>query len=423
MEPNVTIEEEEGKLANEPKAKLEHRRPSRGVVAESKHAAADEAQQRQNEEQMDYERIREENIRRNQEFLRNLGLEGVRADISVATAVAKQRREVDRITQARRGKRGREEESSTVVRRSSRVAAEAIRGDIGQLLRAAVTTPLTPAQEEELKGLEARLQTEVGEGAALGMIASAQDEDLKPRRQEGPELPLRTVSDMATDTLEAAHSEVVALLGGLNVHHGRPGKRHDAHISRDQDRYHGFGKGSDYEFVAVSKTTSGRITTMYLHPSDHKLIAVAGDKSGNVGIWDIDASNHDMGEEEKVYYYKPFASNVCAASASLSDPSRLWLASYDGTVRCLDVGKEALVLGFKTPKEEFDDGDSYLTDVAFAHQPLHAAHGEHVAYLARSDGVVAGIDLRTGSSNYTWTHQTTSGKISCAIVPLPSLYI
>lgn len=424
------------------------RRASRGVSSETKNVSDSVVTSTSNEQLsdvvvvkdeeveavVDYDRIREENIRRNQLFLRDLGLEGMRSDMEVAAAKSRSAStQGDRATQARRSKRARQEEGEGTIRRSSRVATESIRSGIERLVREAAVGTLTTQQAEELETLQTKLKSEVGEGAALGMIASAQDIDYGPKRKEGAELPLKDVSDMADDIIDSAHAEVIALMQGLHI--GTSSKaasskattsnattskatKGNADISNttgeDAKRgYTGFGETSDYSFVAVTKVTKERITATYLHPSEHKTIAIAGDKSGNIGIWDVNASDHAEDAEEKVYYYKPFSSNVCGISVPPSEPSRVWLASYDGTIRCLDTSKEALVLGFKTPINEYEDGGMYLTDVAFGHD-ANMHHGgpssDHIAYVARSDGVVAAIDLRSGSSDYLWRHQTNSGK-------------
>ena len=58
--------------------------------------------------------------------------------------------------------------------------------------------------------------------------------------------------------------------------------------------------------------------------------------------------------------------------------------SHDGTVRCLDMEKEAFVLAYISDTEL---GDESFLDASFAEDSFSA-------YLARSDGVVSLVDFR-----------------------------
>ena len=83
----------------------------------------------------------------------------------------------------------------------------------------------------------------------------------------------------------------------------------------------------------VAKTVPERIFSISFHPSANKLIAVAGDKWGNIGFFEPDATD----EEKAVTLFTPHTRPVTVLHFDQSAPSKLFSSSYDATVRCLDV--------------------------------------------------------------------------------------
>jgi WD40 repeat protein len=144
----------------------------------------------------------------------------------------------------------------------------------------------------------------------------------------------------------------------------------------------------------VAKLTESRIVAIWLHPSPHKVIAAAGDKEGNLGIWDVD---HKGGPTEGIYKYQPHVGNICRLHSWYQNPSKLYSASYDGTIRFLDLEKEVLSLAFTAPEGLYEMA---IVDAAFNDD------GSTV-YAGRNDGKVSLMDFRSKQSvnGYEWTFQ------------------
>jgi len=142
----------------------------------------------------------------------------------------------------------------------------------------------------------------------------------------------------------------------------------------------------------VAKVTENRITQVWIHPAEHKLLVCAADKSGYVGLWDVDAKeekhedeDEDEDEDEReeaaqekrkklrripasttgstststaaatrpiytygnryksrigvggVFKYRPHVSAVCRIYSTAAQRSNIHTVSYDGT------GKDACV--------------------------------------------------------------------------------
>ena len=52
----------------------------------------------------------------------------------------------------------------------------------------------------------------------------------------------------------------------------------------------------------VAKLTESRISSVWIHPSEHKLIVAAGDKAGHLGLWDVDSKTTGV---DGVFKYRP----------------------------------------------------------------------------------------------------------------------
>lgn len=117
------------------------------------------------------------------------------------------------------------------------------------------------------------------------------------------------------------------------------------------------------------KVTTDRINGIVFHPSNTKLLAIAGDTSGNLGFWDVNGSkkgeDNDEEEEPVVYMYRPHTRAITTLMFNPVDDQRLYTSSYDGTIQYFDIAQgsfESISLGSeKYPITHFDwalDGKS-----------------------------------------------------------------
>ncbi|KAJ7380972.1 WD repeat-containing protein 76 [Desmophyllum pertusum] len=82
----------------------------------------------------------------------------------------------------------------------------------------------------------------------------------------------------------------------------------------------------------VAKLVPERIFSMAFHPARYKTILLAGDKWGNLGIWDVGSSKGDDG----VYLYEPHSRPINCMAFDPGNCGKIFTCSYDGTLRCCD---------------------------------------------------------------------------------------
>lgn len=119
--------------------------------------------------------------------------------------------------------------------------------------------------------------------------------------------------------------------------------------------------------ISLVKITPERVYTMAFHPSETKPLIFAGDKMGHVGI--IDGSQkkpktEDDEEEDEpepvVTMLKPHARTISSMAIHPLKPTSLYTASYDSSIRELDLEKTLSVEKWGPEDIEIDDGVSGL---------------------------------------------------------------
>ncbi|GAB5585273.1 hypothetical protein Unana1_00173 [Umbelopsis nana] len=156
------------------------------------------------------------------------------------------------------------------------------------------------------------------------------------------------------------------------------------------------------------KVTPDRINFAAFHPSSNKLLACAGDVSGNLGFWDVNGQKEDPDSEDPqpiVYNYRPHTRNVTGVMYSPSNLSQLYTSSYDGTIQSFDMEKAEFVTAFEDP-------DSDIPFTAF-----DMDKDGHSIWFSTSDGTIGHHDLRTPNSDFT-IHTVREKKVGCISVNL-----
>ena len=153
----------------------------------------------------------------------------------------------------------------------------------------------------------------------------------------------------------------------------------------------------------VAKMCQSRITAVLVHPNKDKLVVLAGDKDGHVGLWDVNNLSDDTGG---VLTYRTHNANVTRFHCCETNASKIYSASYDGTIRCLDTKANAFVVSFDAP----DNADNcYTSDCFFASHH----HGSDVtAFIGKTDGNIAFADFRASSSAYQWQFPAQLSKVN-----------
>jgi len=155
----------------------------------------------------------------------------------------------------------------------------------------------------------------------------------------------------------------------------------------------------------VAKVVPDRIHSVAFHPSEHKLIAVTGDKKGYLGFWEVDAlPTENDSETDGVTLFKPHAGAINSLEWNKSG-SKLLSLSYDGTVRLFDINRQVFTEAFAAydNSDEFksklgygmDEGSKFYTQYA-----CYDHRNEECIFLSTSLGGTGHIDLRVGKMTF-----------------------
>ncbi|MCJ1323051.1 hypothetical protein MMC15_008402 [Xylographa vitiligo] len=172
------------------------------------------------------------------------------------------------------------------------------------------------------------------------------------------------------------------------------------------------------------KITPERIYSLGFHPEPSKALIFAGDKLGNLGIFDasqttnpapktepikaedLDSEDPEFDDDDlptpAITSFHLHTRTIAAFQFSPLNASHLYTASYDSSLRLLDLTKS-------TSTEIYGPSDSE------ADEPLSGIEVDplspHVLYFSRLDGFVGRHDTRAPASSATDVYQLSEKKI------------
>ncbi|XP_051983338.1 WD repeat-containing protein 76-like [Xyrauchen texanus] len=147
----------------------------------------------------------------------------------------------------------------------------------------------------------------------------------------------------------------------------------------------------------VAKVVKERIFSAVFHPSSSNLFMAAGDKFGNLGLWNMGAAWGDDG----VLLFEPHSRPItCMAFSSHS--SNLITVSYDGSARCMDLEKAVF--------DEVYRSNSALRSFDFLSSDCSTL------LLSNWDGDVAIVDRRTPGTSYESLYTIDPKALRCVHV-------
>ncbi|EEH22324.1 WD repeat-containing protein [Paracoccidioides brasiliensis Pb03] len=159
------------------------------------------------------------------------------------------------------------------------------------------------------------------------------------------------------------------------------------------------------------KITPERVYSMAFHPTESKPLVFAGDKLGNLGIFDAsqtppvnvktedDEDNDEEDPDPVIAIIKPHARTISAMRIHSSTPSKLYTASYDSSIRALDLEKSVSTEAY-APASKSDDEAVSGVDMA----PIDP----HVLYFTTLDGFFGRHDTRISGSGGSSDHKNRS---------------
>lgn len=124
------------------------------------------------------------------------------------------------------------------------------------------------------------------------------------------------------------------------------------------------------------KLTKDRMTYICFHPNVDKKLVFGGDSTGNFGIWDSENT-----DEVDIMSFKLHGKNIAKLEFSLTDVTKIYSASYDGSIRSIDLAT------MKSSQVFINEHDIGITDIQH--------NNEHEIYYTTMQGEFGKIDLRS----------------------------
>ncbi|KAF9986371.1 hypothetical protein BGZ75_001869 [Mortierella antarctica] len=158
------------------------------------------------------------------------------------------------------------------------------------------------------------------------------------------------------------------------------------------------------------KVCQGRIYCMAIHENKDKVLVCGGDIDGNLGFWDLDETldeNHepDYDEEPNIYSYKAHTRTLSSMQYSPTDPTKLFTSSYDGSIRYLDLGKQQFIESYVVSP----DASDHLGSVSLT------SSGQQL-WFADDEGGVTLKDVRTPKDEMVFRKLLHEKKVGCVNV-------
>ncbi|KAK5798973.1 WD40-repeat-containing domain protein [Linnemannia elongata] len=158
------------------------------------------------------------------------------------------------------------------------------------------------------------------------------------------------------------------------------------------------------------KVCQGRIYCMAIHENRDKILVCGGDVDGNLGFWDLDESQADdyepdEEEEPNIYNYKAHSRTLSSMQYSPTEPNKLFSTSYDGSVRYLDLVQQKFLESYVVAP----DASDHLGSVSIT------SSGQQL-WFADVDGGVTLKDIRTPKDEMVYRKILHEKKVGCVNV-------
>lgn len=145
----------------------------------------------------------------------------------------------------------------------------------------------------------------------------------------------------------------------------------------------------------ATKVVPERIYSVCFHPSKSKLIGCAGDKVGNIGLWNVN-STVENSDNDGVSLFKPHSRAISSLQWNSTGTS-LYSLSYDSTIKELDVESQTFNTMFATydSNEYIDKPGYYNMDGGWLQYGCLDNRNEQGYFLSTSYGDVLHLDFRS----------------------------
>ncbi|CAG8562428.1 6918_t:CDS:2 [Dentiscutata erythropus] len=101
---------------------------------------------------------------------------------------------------------------------------------------------------------------------------------------------------------------------------------------------------------ASVKVTPERIYSIAVHPAKEKVLAAAGDRDGWLGFWDVNetvkSEDDDYEDQPRTYMFQAHSAPISSTMYSPTDSNHLYTCSYDGSIRFFDFNQAKFMEAF-----------------------------------------------------------------------------
>lgn len=148
--------------------------------------------------------------------------------------------------------------------------------------------------------------------------------------------------------------------------------------------------GWDLKPENVARVVPGKILNVKFFPTTEKTLVVAGNKFGDLGVWNVGA---EEGEGDGIYMFHPHSAPISGIAIEPFSMSKMFTSCYDGFIRMMDTEKEIFDFVYM--------GDDAIYSLSLKPQDSNSL------YFTEGRGQFNMWDLRAGKSSATWNLQET----------------
>ncbi|KAF0391066.1 WD40 repeat-like protein [Gigaspora margarita] len=167
--------------------------------------------------------------------------------------------------------------------------------------------------------------------------------------------------------------------------------------------YSSLGIATEWSTVNV---TPDRIYCIAVHPSKEKVLVAAGDKNGCLGFWDVRENIKSEYDEDqpRTYAFQAHTRTITSAMYSPTDSNHLYTCSYDGSIRSFDFNQAKFMDTFIYGEDD-DDSEYFLSSMDMD------PNGQRI-YFSTNHGHFGIKDIREPAEKFT-EYKLHEDKIGC----------
>ncbi|XP_069722731.1 WD repeat-containing protein 76 [Phaenicophaeus curvirostris] len=195
----------------------------------------------------------------------------------------------------------------------------------------------------------------------------------QPEAEEYPQVPAGPLPMIPEDQVESSKLTEDLLMTWMRISEMKASdtRKH----TPDMERYRGNLSRMVLREENIKKVVKSRVSSMAIHPSESVLFVAAGDKLGQLGLWNVDCKS-----EEGTHVFVPHNFLVSCMHFSPFNPAHLLSLSND-TLRCGDVTRAVF--------DEVCRGEEEFSSFAFLEDTASTA------VVGHWNGKVTVVDRRT----------------------------